>query len=749
MRTTNRQQTGAVQTRPLTGVAACASLIALIGTMGCGGAGTPGLAPTINRPPDASAAGRDTTIATGRMGLFLTATVKETAPPAADDNGPTSADASSEPADPDAPKPDAPKPTPAPTAPKPDVIASAPPTEKEAAPPETKPAEPKPAEETKAAKPAVVTDATPAPTRAKTTDAAQNYNHIWATLLKVELIDARDNSALTVWEDANGLTLDLQTLHDKNGRRFSLIGSSAIPSGHSYGRVRVTLSNGFELFTPGSTTGTVAPLSDTLARDGEGHPIVSFGLARPRDLGTGKDNLFVDFDLRKLQIDNGRVLPVMRESGSPKEIIEGDGIASQQNPALFAGVVTEWTPGKKAGDGAWTLAMAGGRTVTVQTTGATTVWNDDGKPSPSLANSKRVLVSGRLSLQNNRVLAETVSVYPAADGAVSAAKTDTGTPTPVLTTAGLNAAAASKTTNGTPMAAIALASEVLAASESLANTPLPIPPAHVAGRVAKSDDTAQTITLSPREVGGLVPTQSAVIVQIDPKALVRDSSGMMVKPAALFAQLGTNPAASVRAEGEYETATGTLKATRVFLERTTGGTTPPIHEVIVQGVPAKSNLKNGTLNAANLTEWENIAASDGKNPVRIALTAATELRNESDTFIARENFFKAMENTDENHLQVRVTGTYANGVLTASHIALVAPVAAEPAKPAPDTDKESSDAEATAGENTADAPAQTPKSPEIPAAPVPKSGPHLAPVLTPPAPAPPMPEIPVAPVVKP
>ena len=725
-------------------IATCVSLMALAGTAGCGGAGTPGLSPTINRPPDtnADATGRSTTIPTGRMGVFLTATTNEAAPTAAEDDGPTSADVPAEThtdtaADTKKDKNPTPAPAPKPDPAKPDVVAAAP----TASPDETAP--PAPAATNEKNGKTTVVDAAPAQARAKTTDAAQTYNHIWATISKVELIDARDNSALTVWE-GDAQTFDLQTLHDKNGRRFSLITSAAIPSGRSYERVRLTLGSSMELFTPGSTTGTVAPLSDTLARDSEGRPIVSFALARPRDLGTGKDNLFIDFDLRKLQVENGRVLPVVRESGSKSELIEGEGVASQQNPAQFAGVVTEWTPGKKAGDGAWTLALPSGKTVTVQTNDATQVWNDDGKPSPVLANSKRVRVSGRLDLATNRVIADVVSVYPAPLAGENRAERLAGDAAPTIrtSTAGLNAAVGSKTGAGVSTAAIALASEVAAAAESLASAPLPLPPAQVSGRITGADATAQSVTLTPREVGGLTPTQSAVLVQITPDALLRQN-GKVVKPAEFFAALSQNPNASVRAEGDYETATGTLKASRVVIESATGGVVPTVHEVVVQGVPAKASVKNGSLQVANLTEWENFAASDGKNPVRINLTAATELRNESDTFIARENFFKAIETPDENGLQVRVSGVYANGVLTASHIALVAKTEAQTPPAVAQTDTETPEAaEATA-------PAQSPDIPAAPVAPpVPKNVPHLAPVLNPPPAAPPMPEIPTAPVVK-
>ena len=725
---------------PLLATAASAALVLLtFGTTGCGGAGTPGLSNlSNNRANDLTDPNRDgtrgATVATGRVGVFLTATTFETAPSPALDAVPTSADLPSgevaeaateakptgekeakpavEPAttpEKTAPATAEPDSKPAPKAMPATVPASASLVDGDDAPPATAPTEPvvqpaldaKPAAETQAAAtekaapaakkdtPADVKDAAPT-TRAKTTDAAKTYNHIWATILKVELIDSGDNKATTVWEDAGGLTVDLQTLHDKNGRRFALITSAAVPSGRSYERVRLTLGNGFELFTPGSETGTIAPISDTLARDVEGRPIVSFGLARPRDLGTGKDALFVDFDLRKLQIDNGRVLPVVRESGTRAEIAGGEGVPSQQNAQAFAGIVTEWTPGKKAGEGAFTLATGNGQTVTVQTTSQTGVWNDDGKPSPVLANNKRIRVAGRLNVQTGRVMAEEVAVYPAASGdntlGASVAEARTNPPQTGGGTPGLQAAA-ERTGTGISTAPIALASEIAAASAALASTPIPVPPAQVVGAVVRPDEAAGTFSVKLKEVGGIVPTQGIVTVQVLPSAVYRGVGGMTLDRTGFFKEAGkAGNMVSVRAEGDYETATGAFKASRLVLVPSVAASVPPVHTVIVQGVPAKASVKNGSLQVANLTEWENIAASDGKNPVQIVLTAQTELRNETKEFIARENFFKAIDSPDEkNGLNVRVEGTYASGILTATHIELrpapnkeEAPVATSP-----------------------------------------------------------------------
>ncbi len=714
---------------PMLATAASAALVLLtFGTTGCGGAGTPGLSNlSNNRANDLTDPNRNgtrgDTVATGRVGVFLTATTFETAPPPALDAVPTSADLpNGEPADAPEVKATSDKEAKAATAkgeetakpvaepnavPDKTVPATAEPDAKPApkAAPATAPAasalltngdelppiapaapDAKPAPEAKpvteavapaAAKkdaPADVKDAVPV-TRAKTTDAAKTYNHIWATILKVELIDSGDNKATTVWEDAGGMTVDLQTLHDKNGRRFALITSAAVPSGRSYERVRLTLGNGFELFTPGSETGTIAPISDTLARDVEGRPIVSFGLARPRDLGTGKDALFVDFDLRKLQIDNGRVLPVVRESGTRAEVAGGEGVPSQQNAQAFAGIVTEWTPGKKAGEGAFTLATGSGQTVTVQTTSQTGVWNDDGKPSPVLANNKRIRVAGRLNVQTGRVMAEEVAVYPAANGdnalGAAAASAASNPPQTGGGTPGIQAAA-ERTGTGISTAPIALASELAAASAALANTPVAVPPAQVVGTVVRPDETAGTLSVKLKEVGGIVPTQGIVSVQVLPNAVYRGVGGMTLDRAGFFKDAGkAGGTTSVRAEGDYETATGAFKASRLVLVPAMATSVPPAHTVVVQGVPSKASVKNGSLQVANLTEWENIAASDGKNPVQIVLTAQTELRNETKGFIARENFFKAIDSPDEkNGLNVRVEGTYASGVLTATHIEL-------------------------------------------------------------------------------
>jgi hypothetical protein len=441
------------------------------------------------------------------------------------------------------------------------------------------------------------------------------YSHVWATIHKVELLDAADRP-VTVFDSPEGVTVDLASLHDISGARFAPLASAPVAGGTSYTRARLTFARTFTLFGSGSPTGEMAPLSDSVARDAEGLPALSFPLSRPRDLGTGKEDLVIDFDLAKMAVKDGRVIPSLRE---------GDGArlsdASRQEPLVLTGTVAEVTSGGASAETTFLLTSPDGRTAYVQTAGATALFNDGTAANPAVADGRRVQVRGYLSPDTKRLVAASVKVYGG---------DETG------------------------------------------------PSASAAGFVLRADSAGGTLVLRPLQVVGLVPTQDAVTVTLTPDAVLRSRGGLKLSADDFWAAAGKN-GAHVRVEGVYEPVTGALAATRARLEDASAAPSEA-HEADVTGVPSASDEKSGTITvAAPLVEWDGLlapGAKDGAKGLPIAVTPATALRDEKGEFVAASTFFAALK---DGKAAVRVVGVYAKGTLTATRAELrPAPAKPEP-----------------------------------------------------------------------
>ena len=84
----------------------------------------------------------------------------------------------------------------------------------------------------------------------------EDYDHVWATILKIELV-AADGTAMTLFDNTTGKTVDIKSLRDATGARFSFLDKKSIPVG-SYTGLRITVASTVTLFPKGSATGTPA-----------------------------------------------------------------------------------------------------------------------------------------------------------------------------------------------------------------------------------------------------------------------------------------------------------------------------------------------------------------------------------------------------------------------------------------------------------------------------------------------------------
>jgi hypothetical protein len=240
------------------------------------------------------------------------------------------------------------------------------------------------------------------------TDSPDTENdHVWATLLKVELVKS-DGSAEVVFDDANGKTVDLKSLRDSSGHRFLFLGE-AHPSAGTYAKVRVTIDDMLTLFPNGASSGQQIPVADSLPRDAQGNVQVEFDLPQPKQVGPGAHEIVVDFDLANFHLNGaGKIVPVCKE---------GDG-SSLPNPERheheeYTGLIADLAG--EAPSQEFKLMLANGNSFPVATSEKTAIFNADGSPSPMLANGKRVKVRGIFDVTARRLNATEIKIKKSED----------------------------------------------------------------------------------------------------------------------------------------------------------------------------------------------------------------------------------------------------------------------------------------------------------------------------------------------
>jgi hypothetical protein len=435
---------------------------------------------------------------------------------------------------------------------------------------------------------------------------APDYEHVWVTLRKVEVLDANDQ-ATAVFADADGRAVDLKALADDRGRnRFALLTAAPLAAAKAHARVRLTLGKSLLLLKPGQTAAQSVALSDAVARDAEGMPSLTVPLTRARNLGSGKEDLILAFGALTLKDE--------KASFSVRDDVEDAGAladADRQVPATFSGVAQSVSG--EAPAQTFTVLADGGTPVAVQTAGATALFKGDGSANPALADGARVTVRGALDPSTRRVLASRV-------------KLDAG--------------------------------EAKGAAD------------RVTGTVTHADADAGTLVIEPREVGGgVTPTQAAVTVTLAKGAVLRSRGGLPLDAEAFWKAVKSGGRSSdllVSAEGDYDAALATLAARGAQVE---AASPAKAHEVVIAGTAASIDADKKTLTVAGpLAEWDGMAAPSGTKGIPVVLTAATSCADADGKFVATANLLDGAKDSAKNI--VRVTGLYADGKVTATRIEL-------------------------------------------------------------------------------
>jgi hypothetical protein len=233
------------------------------------------------------------------------------------------------------------------------------------------------------------------------TDSPETDNdHVWVTIFKVEVLNGSAQSQ-TVFDDPAGRAIDVKSLRDASGQRFAFLSDGAVAPGMHTG-ARVTVGSSLTLFAHGSATGQAVPLDDSVARDAQGHAVISFSLSTPRNLAAGGDDLVIDFDLAHFLLKSGKIAPSLREG-------DHSGIAdkSRHDSDDHDGTVSELAG--TAPNLTFTLTVAGTK-VKVAADANTVVFKSDSATSPVLANGQTVEVTGTFDTTANTLAAKSIKI---------------------------------------------------------------------------------------------------------------------------------------------------------------------------------------------------------------------------------------------------------------------------------------------------------------------------------------------------
>lgn len=333
-----------------------------------------------------------------------------------------------------------------------------------------------------------------------TDDLNTNYDHVWVTIDKVVLDSA--SGPVTVFDQtaSGGTQVDLRTLHDSSGARFKLLGGASVAAG-TYTGVEVTLANSATIVATGQTTGTSATFGGA---DATFTMTLQFATAVSVSSSASPD-LDIDFDLAHWTLNAG---VITADTGS--FLKQGEtSTPNFLNPARhekddFGGHITALSG--TAPTQTFTV-VDGERTVSVTTSAATTIYNNDGSASPALADGQPVHITGVFD------------------------------PT-------------TKTLNASAIEIIVVPNQTKIAEAK--------------GLVTAFDATAGTLTVMVHEAEGFLPSDTTITIQTDANTLYFAASGLKQSTASDFFGLITANTTQVEVQGSF--ASGVLSAAHLRIE---------------------------------------------------------------------------------------------------------------------------------------------------------------------------------------
>ncbi len=398
-------------------------------------------------------------------------------------------------------------------------------------------------------------------------DFRDDHQQIWATIYKVELLDA-SGAAVTVFEDVVGKSMDLQLLHDNAGPRFAFLSDIAIAVG-TYTQVRLTMGPEITRFPKGSATGVKTPFAASLTRDAAGNVLFTSTLETPTVIADGvTSKLVIDFDLPNFVLANGAVTPKVKR-GDDSTLSD----KSRHHDEDYHGTITGLTG--TAPVQSFTLTSGVWKTeVTVDA--SSVVFFEKNQSSPALANNLFVEVNGTFDTVTGVLKATKIKIEDKSAGGQ---------------------------TNGRG-----------------------IP--EVKGLVTSPSTATRSFTIAITESDDFVPTQSTVNVVVTDTTVFRAHRGVLLTEAEYFATLGAASIAEVK--GTYNAATNTLTATLVKSESESEGDDDS-NEAEAKGKAIIIDATAGTFTLSPISEFEGFVPGAASVNVIVAAGAQFEDGRGDDT----------------------------------------------------------------------------------------------------------------------
>jgi hypothetical protein len=319
-----------------------------------------------------------------------------------------------------------------------------------------------------------------------------DHSHVWTRVYRVD-VSSLNGSSETVFNDSEGRLIDLKTLRDSSGERFAFLGRAGV-SANVQTNIRVTIASTLQLFRTGETTGRETPLAASVPRDANNHAVLNFNLAASRNLVN--DDLVIDFDLANFALVNNAIVPALREGNK-----SGLANRARHERQEYRGTVANLS-GTSLSNYTFTLGN-----FTVATSADTVLFNAANTPNPTLANGKRVEVSGIFDTAARRISATRIKIKEA------------------------NAPTDEAFVEGVP-------SDIAAG--------------------------AGTFRVGAARVRNLVPAETRVAIATTGSTLFRSNSGAPLTSAEFFALLAES--SGVEVEGTYDTTTKILTAARARID---------------------------------------------------------------------------------------------------------------------------------------------------------------------------------------
>jgi hypothetical protein len=378
----------------------------------------------------------------------------------------------------------------------------------------------------------------------------EDFAHVWATIYRVELIPQDGSAAVVVFEDTSGRQIDLKTLRDANGERYSFLNSASVPAG-VYTGVNVTVGSTMQLMKNGTTVGDPLAVDSSIPQDTSGHPVLNMTFKSPKTLGASeKNNIVVDFNLARFIVRDSKVLPALNEG-------EGTGLpnAERHEKDDYRGTVSGLSG--EAPMLTFTLNRGKGKTVTVTTTASTALYGD-----ATLAEGAVVDVTGTMDPTTQEIVATQIEVRAAGTSGIEAA----GNCTPRLS-----------------------------------------------GEASQLDATAGSFTLTLDRAHGLQVQNNTVTVLTRDDTVFRGDSGATLTKEDFFAALVETPTVSVEGNYDSASNTLTATRLRTTDPAKDGGWARESHNFRENGIKGKGGSDSSSESSGNskqaasqgLAQWGN------------------------------------------------------------------------------------------------------------------------------------------------